>query len=219
MNHRERLLPAKQARSASCRVVEVLAPPSLCDDGRMGAVERVQPRVSFADLERSPEDGRRYELYDGEVYVVPAPIPLHQVVQHTVTELLRQVCRRHGGFAVGSPIDIVFSDYDVVQPDVILFGPARAHLVDLHSAIRHAPDLCVEILSPSTEATDRGRKLQMFARYGVSEYWIVDPVNETIEVHRLEAGGYVLVQRATKDDEVQSAVLPGTALRAGSIFP
>ncbi len=68
------------------------------------------------------------------------------------------------------------------------------------------PDLCVEILSPSTEATDRGRKLQMFARYGVSEYWIVDPVNETIEVHRLEAGGYVLVQRATKDDEVQSAV-------------
>jgi len=141
------------------------------------------------------------------------------VVQHTLTELLCQFCRRHGGFAVSSPIDIVFSEYDVVQPDVVFFGPARAHLVDLHTAIRHAPDLCVEILSPSTEATDRGRKLQMFARYGVPEYWIVDPVSESIEVHRLEAGTYLLVQRAAGDDEVRSPVLAGAALRAGSIFP
>ena len=185
----------------------------------MGAVERVQPRVSFADLERAPEDGRRYELYDGEVYVVPAPIPRHQVVQYNLAEALRAVCRQHGGFAVGSPIDIVFSEYDVLQPDVVYFGPTRAHLVDLDRAIRHAPDLCVEILSPSTEATDRGRKLQMFARYAVPEYWIVDPAHEAIEVHRLEAGSYVLVQRAAEDDEVQSAILPGTALRAGSIFP
>jgi Uma2 family endonuclease len=185
----------------------------------MGVVERVQPRVSFADLERTPEDGRRYELYDGEVFVVPAPMPRHQVVQHHVTELLCERCRRHGGFAVSSPIDIVLSDYDVVQPDVVLFGPARAHLIDLDQVIRHAPDLCVEILSPSTEATDRGRKLQMFARYGVPEYWIVDPVNEVIEVHRLEAANYVLVQRATGDDEVESSVVPGATLRAGSVFP
>jgi Uma2 family endonuclease len=198
---------------------QALASPSLGDDARMGAVEKVRPRVSFADLERAPEDGRRYELYDGEVYVVPAPIPLHQVVQYTLAEELRAICRQHGGFAVGSPIDIVFSDYDVVQPDLIVFGPARAHLVDLHTAIRHAPDLCVEILSPSTQAADRGRKLQMFARYGVPEYWIVDPVSASIEVHRLEAGSYLLVQRAAGDDQVRSSVLPGAALRAGSIFP
>ena len=185
----------------------------------MGAVERVQPRVSFADLERAPEDGRRYELYDGEVYVVPAPIPRHQVVQHTVAEALRGLCRQHGGFAVGSPIDIVFSEYDVLQPDVVFFRPERAHLVDLDRAIRHAPDLCIEILSPSTEATDRGRKMQMFARYGVPEYWIVDPVQEVIEVLRLEAGSYVLVQRAAGDAAVESAVVPGAALRAGSLFP
>ena len=96
---------------------------------------------------------------------------------------------------------------------------ARAHLVDLDHVIRHAPDLCVEILSPSTEATDRGRKLQMFARYGVPEYWIVDPVNEVIELHRLEAASYVLVQRAASDDEVESSVVPGATLRAGSVFP
>jgi Uma2 family endonuclease len=148
----------------------------------MGAMERVGGRVSFADLERAPDDGRRYELYDGEVCVVPAPIPLHQVVQHALTELLLERCRRHGGFAVSSPIDIVFSEHDVLQPDVLFFGPARAHLIDRHTAIRHAPDLCIEILSPSTAATDRGRKLQMFARYGVPEYWIVDPLSESVEV-------------------------------------
>jgi Uma2 family endonuclease len=185
----------------------------------MGAVEKVQPRVSFADLERAPEDGRRYELYDGEVYVVPAPMPRHQRVQIRLVEWLDDYAESLGGFAVCAPIDIVFSDYDVVQPDVLVFGPTRAHLVDLHTAIRHAPDLCVEILSPSTEATDRGRKMQMFARYGVPEYWIVDPVKETIEVHRLEAGGYLLVKRVGGDDRVESAVLPGAALRAGSIFP
>jgi Uma2 family endonuclease len=185
----------------------------------MGAVERVKPRVSFADLERAPEDGRRYELYDGEVYVVPAPIPLHQVVQHELAERLRELCRRHGGFAVGSPIDIVFSEFDVVQPDIVLFGPERAHLVNLRAVIRHPPDLCVEVLSPSIEATDRGRKLQMFARYGVPAYWIVDPVGETIEVHRLEAGSYVLAQRAKGDDEVRCEVFAVGALRAGSIFP
>jgi Uma2 family endonuclease len=123
------------------------------------------------------------------------------------------------GFAVSSPIDIVFSDYEVLQPDVIYFGPARAQLVNLDRAIRHPPDLCVEILSPSTEATDRGRKLQMFARYAVPEYWIVDPARECIEVHRLEAGAYVLGQVAADDDDVRSDLVRGDVLRAGSVFP
>jgi Uma2 family endonuclease len=185
----------------------------------MGTVETVRPRVSYADLERAPEDGRRYELYDGDVYVVPAPVPRHQRVQTRLIEWLDAYAESVGGFALPSPIDIVFSDYDVLQPDVVYFQPSRAHLIDLDHAIRHAPDLCVEILSPSTEATDRGRKLQMFARYGVPEYWIVDPVNECIEVHRLEAGSYVLVQRATGDDEVRSVVAPRATLRAGGVFP
>ena len=175
--------------------------------------------MSYADLERAPEDGRRYELYDGEVYVVPAPIPRHQRVQIRLVEWLDAYAESVGGFTVDSPIDIVFSEYDVLQPDVVFFGPARAHLIDLDRAIRHPPDLCVEILSPSTEATDRGRKLQMFARYGVPDYWIVDPIAQVIEVHRLEAGSYALTQRATGDDEVVSVSLPGAALRARTIFP
>ena len=119
----------------------------------MARVKVVQPRVSYADLERAPEDGRRYELYDGEVFVVPAPLPRHQVSQQLVLEVLRGYAAQHGGFVVTSPIDIVFSEHDVLQPDVVFFGPARAPLVDIRAPIRHAPDLCVEVLSPSTAAT------------------------------------------------------------------
>jgi Uma2 family endonuclease len=99
-------------------------------------------------MERAPEYGRRYELYDGEVFVVPAPLAKHQVVGLAVVDLLRAYVRGHGGFAVTSPIDIAFSEYDVLQPDVIYFSAGRAHLVDLDRVIRHAPDLCVEVLSP-----------------------------------------------------------------------
>jgi Uma2 family endonuclease len=146
-------------------------------------------------------------------------MPRHQRVQMRLGEWLDEHSESIGGFAVDSPIDIVFSEHDVLQPDVVFFRPERAHLIDLDRVIRHAPDLCVEILSPSTEATDRGRKMQMFARYGVPEYWIVDPAQEVLEVLRLEAGSYVLAQRAAGDAAVESAVVPGTALRAGSIFP
>jgi Uma2 family endonuclease len=66
----------------------------------MGAVERVRPRVSYADLERAPEDGRRYELYDGEVFVVPAPIPRHQRVQIRLVEWLDKYAESVGGFVV-----------------------------------------------------------------------------------------------------------------------
>jgi Uma2 family endonuclease len=185
----------------------------------MSSVKAVRPRVSYADLERAPEDGRRYELYDGEVFVVPSPLPKHQVVAITVTEMLRQYARDHGGFCVSSPIDIVFSDYDVLQPDVIYFSPDRAHLVDLNRVIRHAPDLCVEVLSPSTAATDRGKKMQMFARYGVPEYWIIDPVEESIEIYELAGAGYELALTATGSDAISPAGLPGLTFTAGPLFP
>ena len=185
----------------------------------MSAVKAVHPRMSYADLERMPEDGRRYELYDGEVFVVPAPLPRHQITQQNIVLLLASYARETGGFAIQSPIDIVFSDYDVLQPDVVFFTAARGHLVDLDRVIRDAPDLCVEVLSPSTASTDRGKKTQMFARYGVPEYWIVDPVAATIEIYELDAGRFELRRTISGDDAVTSRTLPGCSFVASSIFP
>jgi Uma2 family endonuclease len=185
----------------------------------MSAVKAVPPRVTYADLEGMPEDGHRYELYDGEVFVVPAPLPRHQVTQQRVVQLLSAYAAQTGGIAIDSPIDIVFSDYDVVQPDVLFFSAARRHLVDLDRVIRAAPDLCVEVLSPSTASTDRGRKTQMFARYGVGEYWIVDPAAGTIEIYELDARRYTLRATISGEQEARSRTLPGCTFVAGSIFP
>jgi len=185
----------------------------------MSAVKVLRPRVSYADLERAPEDGCRYELYDGEVFVVPAPLARHQVIQQNIVQVLVAYATKTGGFAVDSPIDIVFSDYDVLQPDVVFFSAAKRHLVDLDRVIRDAPDLCVEVLSPSTAATDRGKKMQMFARYGVGEYWIVDPAAATIEVYEMTSNNYELRATASGDALLTSRTLPGYSFQAGSVFP
>lgn len=185
----------------------------------MRAVQALLPRVSYQDLEGWPDDGRRYELYDGEVFVVPAPLPVHQIVADNFCQLLRDYARSHGGVAITSPIDIIFSDYDVLQPDVIFFSAARRHLVHLRKPIRHRPDVAVEVLSPSTAANDRGRKLQMFARYGVPEYWIVDPDAGRLEILTIGAGGYAVSRVLTTSDVLQSDLLPELSVPLASLFP
>lgn len=179
---------------------------------KMSGVKAVYPRVSYADLEGWPEDGRRYELYDGEVYVVPSPIPLHQMVSARLHLALDDYTRRHGGIVLYAPLDIVLTDYDVVQPDLLLFTRARQHLVDPRRVTRHAPDLAVEILSPSTAGNDRGRKLQLLARHGVREYWLVDPDAVAIEVYELAGSHYVLASRADEAAAIESPLLPAFAI-------
>jgi Uma2 family endonuclease len=184
----------------------------------MPIVRTAQPRVSFTDLQQMPDDGRRYELYDGEVVELTGPIPLHQVVANNIKRVLEAYSKAHGGLSLVSPIDIVFSEYDVVQPDVVYFTQARRHLVDFYAAIRHAPDLVVEVLSPSTRGNDRGRKMQMFARFGVPEYWIADPSTACLEVHGLQGTAYHLIQTGCSDDVVHSPHLTDLAFKAGEAF-
>ena len=155
------------------------------------------PRVSFADLEKWPEDGRRYELYDGEVYEVPSAIPLHQMVSGRLHLALSEYAREHGGVVLYAPLDIVLTEYDVVQPDLLLFTRERADLVKPREVTRDAPDLAIEILSPGTAGRDRGRKMQLLERHGVREFWLVDPEASTIEVYTMSAGQFVLADVAT----------------------
>ena len=185
---------------------------------RMAAMKAVDPRVSYAELEQWPDDGRRYELYGGEVIVVPAPLPIHQLAVVRLVEILTGYAKKTGGLALCSPIDIVFSDYDVLQPDLVFFtGEQRRH-IDMCQAIRVVPNLVVEILSRSTAARDRGRKLGIFARYGVPEYWIVDPERRAIEI--LQNVGSELQVTATLDEaaHVNSATLPDLRFPADRLF-
>ena len=184
----------------------------------MALMNAVDPRVSFAELQLWPDDGRRYELYDGEVIVVPSPLPRHQRVALLIADIFLDYERVAGGVVLTAPIDIVFSEFDVLQPDVVFFREERRFLLDMMEATRVAPDLVVEVLSRSTEARDRKRKKGLFARFGVPEYWIVDPVANTIELYVLEAGSYTLVAVCTEHDEVHSPTLPGLVFDARRIF-
>ena len=113
----------------------------------------------------------------------------------------------------------MFSEYDVAQPDLVFFSRDQRHLVDPDIPIRHAPDLAVEVLSPSTAETDPGKKMQLFARYGVREYWIVDPVAARIEVRVLaDDGTYTLDDVVVGDATVRSPSFDGLTFQVCEIF-
>ena len=181
-------------------------------------MKAADPRVTFAELQEWPEDGRRYELYDGEVIVVPMPFPRHQRVALNIGEILRDYERRLGGLVFCVPIDIVLSEHNVVQPDVVYFREERRHVIDMMAATRAAPDLAVEVLSRSTEARDRGRKMQLLAQFGVPEYWIVDPVKNTLEIYVLRGSAYDRVVAYDEHQDVRSATLPDLSFPAVRVF-
>jgi Uma2 family endonuclease len=185
----------------------------------MTGVRAAHPRVSFADLERWPEDGRRYELYDGEVFEIPSPFLLHQIVLGRLHLALAPCVQQHGGLALVAPLDVVLTEFDVVQPDVLLFTPERARLLDLRKVVRHAPDLAVEVLSPSTAGNDRGRKRRLLASHGVREYWLVDPDAVTIEVYRLTGTRFALASTAGPSERVQSPLLPEPSIVPRDLVP
>lgn len=176
-------------------------------------------KVSYADLETWPDDGRRYELYDGEVWEVPSPILLHQVVLARLHIVLAEYVRKHGGLVAFAPLDIVLTDYDVVQPDLLLFTADRVPLLNLRKANRVAPDLAIEILSPSTERNDRGRKMALLARHGVREYWLVDPEAPRLEVYVLTSERFSLLAAASGGEVVISRLLPELHLTPAELVP
>ncbi len=180
-------------------------------------MEATKRRVSFADLQRMPDDGNRYELYDGELHVVPSPVLLHQRIVGRLHLALHDYALSAGGEVFVAPLDIVLTEYDVVEPDVIYFGPESARRLEPHSHVYFPPDLAVEVLSPSTARIDKGRKSVLLAKHRVPEYWLVDPQARTLEVRIERAGGYpdpIVLNRGT----YQSATLPGLTIDVEALF-
>jgi Uma2 family endonuclease len=175
-------------------------------------------RVTFAELQQWPEDGHQYELYDGEVVMVPAPVTRHQRVVAHLAYILLEYEKTTDGMCVFAPYDIVFDEHNVVQPDVVFFRQERKHLLDQSGPSRIVPDLAVEVLSPSTQARDRGPRMTLLARFGVPEYWIVDPARNSMELYVLRSGVFELTRTAGGDEVVTSVTLPALSFSTEVVF-
>jgi len=153
--------------------------------------------LTYADYAALPDDGKRYELLDGELFVMPSPSGWHQVIlANLVRALDLHVRSRHLGMILFAPLDVIFADTSVAQPDLVYIDNERMPLL-ARRGVEGAPTLLVEILSPSTTRRDREVKFSLYARYGVPFYWIVDPEARVLEAYRLEGAAYVRTMRAT----------------------
>lgn len=139
-------------------------------------------QISWRDVQQMPDDGHRREAIGGDLYVTAAPSSRHQEISATLTASLHELLVRPGHGRLFHAPGVEFPGTgEGVQPDLAFVSSARSEVVEA-DWIRGAPDLVVEILSPSTEARDRGVKLKLYRRQGVPEYWIVDPSSEAVEV-------------------------------------
>ncbi len=136
-----------------------------------------------------PEDGNRYEAIGGELYVTPPPRLRHQELARNLVRALLPLLQEPGrGELYFAPVGVEFPDTrDGVQPDILFVSNERLDIVGEYW-LRGAPDLVIEILSPSTAARDRNLKRKLYGRHGVAEYWIVDPLSETVEVWSFTEG-------------------------------
>jgi Uma2 family endonuclease len=147
-------------------------------------------KLTYEDYVTLPDDGRRYEILDGELVVSPSPTTRHQLVVGNLFLALGNWVRLKGlGRVWCAPLDTILAQTTVVQPDILYISKARAGIAS-ERGIEAAPDLVVEILSSSTAARDRGIKMQLYARYGVSRYWIVNATANTLDVYMLRDGSF-----------------------------
>ena len=172
--------------------------------------------LTYRDYETLPNDGRRYEIHDGELSVTAAPRTMHQEVLANLFAALYAHVRAHGlGKVYPAPTAVILSDTSIVEPDIVYVATA-AQISE--RGIEGPPTLAVEILSPSTAQTDRQIKMQIYARHGIPWYWVVDPDNRVVEVYRLARGGYVLDARASGDESLTAEPLTELVIPLASLW-
>src|SRR2546428_4284403 len=165
-------------------------------------------RYTYEDRQAFPEDSLRREIIDGELIVTAAPATRHQRVVAALVIELGLYARTHGGLVLPAPTDVFFSDVNVVEPDVVFVRAAHVARVE-KKFIRSAPDLVVEVSSPTTRRLELVRKRELYERFGVPEYWFIDLDVDRVEIYRRSDDRFdppILLRRG---DTLESPILPG----------
>jgi Uma2 family endonuclease len=181
------------------------------------AMKQANVRYNYHDYLLLPED-KRYEILDGELYMIAAPNTKHQRVSlRLAAPLMQHIEKNRLGELFHAPYDVILSDENIVQPDILFIRKERAGVIT-EANLQGAPDLAIEILSPGTRNKDLELKRKAYARFGVQEYWIVDPEAETVEVLVWSEAGYASAGVHGKADCLSSPILPDLNLTLSEVF-
>jgi Uma2 family endonuclease len=178
-------------------------------------------KLTYDDLLLFPDDGMRHELIDGEHYVTPSPNTKHQVVVGNLHLLIGNWLRANRiGRVMLSPFDVVFTKFDVVEPDLLYLSNERAAQVLTAANVQGVPELVIEIGSPTTRKRDETLKRRLYERAGVSEYWVVDPELDVVRIYRTGEAGFEKPVELSREagDVLSTSLLPGLDLPLDLIF-
>ncbi len=172
-------------------------------------------KLTYEDFLLIPDDGRRHEILDGEHYANPSPNTKHQMASGRLVVALDNFVTTHGlGQIFHAPYDVVLSANDVLEPDLIFVSTARRAIIT-DANIKGAPDLVVEILSPGNRNYDERVKYHAYERFGVAEYWIVDPDAKAVTIYRRAGRTF---RQVDTGNAITTPLLPGFALEVSAIF-
>lgn len=178
------------------------------------------PPLTYEDYLTIPNDGKRHEIIDGVEFMSPSPSTPHQrTTQRLHLALAPHVNDRSLGEVFIAPYDVLLSESNIVQPDLLFVSIEQSSIITDHG-IEGVPDLVAEVISEGNRRYDEVRKRNLYAQHGVAEYWVLDPALETVKVYRNPEGGYDRVAELTaeNDAELSSPLLPKWSLPLADLF-
>ncbi len=184
------------------------------------ATSTYRVQYTYEDFLLFPDDGRRHEIIDGDHLMTPAPVTKHQRISGNLFVAIYNFLKKSKiGEVFSAPCDVIFSDIDIVEPDLLFVSAARASIVT-EKNVQGAPDLIIEITSPSTRKTDEITKRKLYEQYGVGEYWVVDPELETVKVYRRVNDRYQRIAELSKEanDLLTTPHLPSWTMPLSEVF-
>lgn len=173
--------------------------------------------LTYEDYSKTPDD-KRCELIDGELLMTPSPIPYHQWISKNVLYEMEKFVRENKiGGVFGAPCDVHLDDENILQPDILFIAKERLNIIG-EKNIQGAPDLVVEVLSESTAYRDLVKKKRVYAKFGVKEYWIVDPDEKIAEIFTLREGEFTSTKKYSEKDTLESPLLAGLKIKLADVF-
>ena len=183
----------------------------------MSTLAESQEKYTYKEYCKLPE-GAPYQLIKGNLIMTPAPTIYHQkIIGRIHLSLAQYVAANQLGEVILSPVDVYFSDTETYQPDIIFVSTNQISIIE-EEKVSGAPDLVIEVLSPSTAYYDLRHKMKIYEEFGVEEYWVVDPMEQSVDLFHGKKRAFKLIKKYTQSEVLMSPLIQGFAMKLGDVF-